>query len=307
MRFVYSFGVRSMEVSMNERDLKQYFEILEIEPTDSLDFIKQVYEDLVYVWNPDRFADDPDLQHKAIVKIKKINNAYDFLCEILKPNNIDTLSEEQDEPYQSKAEQQATTMEEEAESIAKEEKIQEQWFENLGIIVVIVFFVLMILGIDIISFYDNNINNPSPKTYNLSQKTNIPPQNPNIPSENPNIPSEKLSNTLHKPNIISEKLSNPLHKPNIPLQRPYNSPPQTADDYYNRGDYYFNLKDYQQAIKDYSKAIELNPKYANAYYSRGSSYSIVGNVQQAIADYKIAASLGDKYIQDLLSKNGISW
>ncbi|MBF0542694.1 MAG: tetratricopeptide repeat protein [Nitrospirae bacterium] len=239
-------------------NLKQYFEILEIEPTDSLDTIKQAYKDLVNVWNPDRFVHDADLHQKAVEKINRINKAYDFFCEILKSNNIDTFIKDHDE----KSENQNITA----------NKV-EKWYENLGIIIVIVFLVFMILGVAIVKLQDNNINNSSLKTDNNTQKINIPLQ--------------KSTESLPQKTI------------DLPLQ--------TAADYYNRGDSYFKSKDYQQAIKDYNKAIELNPKYAKAYYSRGCAYSILGNVQQAISDYKIAAALGDKYTQEILTKNGISW
>ncbi|MBF0542307.1 MAG: trypsin-like peptidase domain-containing protein [Nitrospirae bacterium] len=64
---------------MDKNDLKQYFDILEIEPTESLDKIKQTYDDLIKIWNTDRFYSDPILIQKAIEKTKLINNAYDYL------------------------------------------------------------------------------------------------------------------------------------------------------------------------------------------------------------------------------------
>lgn len=41
--------------------------------------VKQAYRDLVKVWHPDRFTNDPKLQDKAQEKLKEINKAYTAL------------------------------------------------------------------------------------------------------------------------------------------------------------------------------------------------------------------------------------
>lgn len=56
-----------------------YYQILGIKTSASKEEIKQAYMDLLNVWNPDRFANDPNLQQKAREKIKEIDNAYEKL------------------------------------------------------------------------------------------------------------------------------------------------------------------------------------------------------------------------------------
>lgn len=60
-------------------NIAHYFQILEIEPGATQPEIKQAYRDLILVWHPDRFCDNPRLQQKAESKIKQINSAYEFL------------------------------------------------------------------------------------------------------------------------------------------------------------------------------------------------------------------------------------
>jgi GUN4-like/DnaJ domain len=56
-----------------------HYLVLEIEPGSSQDKIREAYKDLVKVWHPDRFSEEPRLQQKAEEKLKKINAAYEFL------------------------------------------------------------------------------------------------------------------------------------------------------------------------------------------------------------------------------------
>ncbi len=60
-------------------DVKHCFKILEIKETDSLDEIKQAYRDLIAIWHPDRYAQNPRLQEKATEKVKELNGAYHYL------------------------------------------------------------------------------------------------------------------------------------------------------------------------------------------------------------------------------------
>ncbi|MBF0472552.1 MAG: DnaJ domain-containing protein [Nitrospirae bacterium] len=65
---------------MDKDNIKQYFDILEIEPTDSIFKLEQTYNNLIKIWHPDRFNHDHDLQKKAIEKTNQINSAYELLC-----------------------------------------------------------------------------------------------------------------------------------------------------------------------------------------------------------------------------------
>ncbi|MBF0541802.1 MAG: hypothetical protein HQK91_10180 [Nitrospirae bacterium] len=46
---------------MDKDNIKQYFDILEIEPTDSIFKLEQTYNNLIKIWHPDRFNHDLDL------------------------------------------------------------------------------------------------------------------------------------------------------------------------------------------------------------------------------------------------------
>ena len=58
--------------------MKQYFEILELQPGATPDEVKRAYRDLAKVWHPDRFKEDsPRLKSKAAEKLTEINEAYE--------------------------------------------------------------------------------------------------------------------------------------------------------------------------------------------------------------------------------------
>ncbi len=76
-------------------DIKQSFEILELDRGASTDEIKQSYKDIVTVWHPDRFPNNSRLKQKAEEKLKEVNVAYDTLKSYLS-------SEQRMEPKQEK-------------------------------------------------------------------------------------------------------------------------------------------------------------------------------------------------------------
>ena len=82
-------------------DIEQSFEILELDRGASTDEIKQSYKDIVTVWHPDRFSNNPRLKQKAEEKLKEVNVAYDTLKSYLS-------SEQRMEPKQEKAQPDAT-------------------------------------------------------------------------------------------------------------------------------------------------------------------------------------------------------
>jgi curved DNA-binding protein CbpA len=57
-------------------DLQRCFEVLELDQDASLDEVRQAYKDLVNVWHPDRFSNNPRLRQKAEEKLKEANLAY---------------------------------------------------------------------------------------------------------------------------------------------------------------------------------------------------------------------------------------
>ena len=60
-------------------DLKNCYKILEIQQTASLSEIKQAYRDMIGIWHPDRYTQNPRLHEKATEKLKELNVAYNEL------------------------------------------------------------------------------------------------------------------------------------------------------------------------------------------------------------------------------------
>ena len=56
--------------------LRNSYKILEVGYGASVEEVKRGYKDLVRVWHPDRFTEDPRLRKKAEEKMKEINRAY---------------------------------------------------------------------------------------------------------------------------------------------------------------------------------------------------------------------------------------
>ena len=66
--------------------MKNYYEILEIQPTATLEQIKAQYHLMLLAWHPDRFPNS-DQKAKAEEKTKQINEAYRVLCNQVKHEN----------------------------------------------------------------------------------------------------------------------------------------------------------------------------------------------------------------------------
>ncbi len=63
-------------------NIKECYRILGINPDTSLDDMHQAYRDLVKVWHPDKYMDNPRLRDKAEKQLKRINMAYDMLIRL---------------------------------------------------------------------------------------------------------------------------------------------------------------------------------------------------------------------------------
>ncbi len=81
-------------------DLKQCYKILEIDETASLSEIKQAYRDMIGIWHPDRYVQNPRLYTKATEKLKALNAAYNQLIAGLTPEIIGKPSSHKASPSQ---------------------------------------------------------------------------------------------------------------------------------------------------------------------------------------------------------------
>lgn len=61
-------------------DITDCYRILDLEPGATLAEVKISYRELVKVWHPDRFPNDPKFQKKGAEKLKQINAAYERIC-----------------------------------------------------------------------------------------------------------------------------------------------------------------------------------------------------------------------------------
>jgi len=84
-------------------DIKRFFEILELDPRATLDEAKQAYKDIVNVWHPDRFSDNPRLRRKAEEKLKEANRAYEMVRSFLSSRDIPGPAQEKASKAQPEA------------------------------------------------------------------------------------------------------------------------------------------------------------------------------------------------------------
>lgn len=79
---------------MNSDQLVKLYNLLDLEPSATLDQVRQKYRDLVFVWHPDRFTGNSRLQAEAENKFKIINNAYESLIEFYKNDGSRSINNE---------------------------------------------------------------------------------------------------------------------------------------------------------------------------------------------------------------------
>jgi len=71
------------EAKEDTMDIRQCFDVLELDSNASIDEAKQAYKDMVNIWHPDRFSNNPRLKQKAEDKLKEINEAYEMMQSFL--------------------------------------------------------------------------------------------------------------------------------------------------------------------------------------------------------------------------------
>jgi hypothetical protein len=57
-------------------NMDEYYRVLDLEPNESPENVKQAYRDLAFTWHPDRISNNSRLKLKAESKSKQINEAY---------------------------------------------------------------------------------------------------------------------------------------------------------------------------------------------------------------------------------------
>lgn len=65
----------------------KYFEELDLPVGASPEQIKEAYRDLLQIWHPDRYVNNPRLKARAEERIVRINEAYQALCKTTAPES----------------------------------------------------------------------------------------------------------------------------------------------------------------------------------------------------------------------------
>ncbi|HLY16442.1 MAG TPA: J domain-containing protein [Bryobacteraceae bacterium] len=60
----------------DRRPFAAHFQALGVSPDATWEQVRQAYKDLVRVWHPDRFQNDPQLRERAQQQLRKVNDAY---------------------------------------------------------------------------------------------------------------------------------------------------------------------------------------------------------------------------------------
>jgi len=68
-------------------NIRKSYKTLELDYGASLSEVKKGYRDMVRVWHPDRFNQEPGLKQKAEEKLKEVNMAYSVLMRFFLPDS----------------------------------------------------------------------------------------------------------------------------------------------------------------------------------------------------------------------------
>ena len=118
-----------METRKDQIRMKNYYEILEVEPDAMQDEIKEQYLFLIQAWHPDKFP-NPAQKAKAEEKTKEINAAYEVLQNSVKRAEYDrsnrSSTSHQKQEYRSREQSQAAQRRAEDERHKREESARQE-------------------------------------------------------------------------------------------------------------------------------------------------------------------------------------
>ena len=308
---------------MSEMD--KYYQILGLNPGASEEEIKQAYRDLVNVWHPDRFPNNPRLREKANEKLKEINFAYKMLKSYIAGKGEEyTASEEMrthaksqpppHEPPPRREEEQSSTTEsggyEESKPSPNEpppgfsqhftKKSPAPWipltlfFGALGMIIginlsnyLIGFLVGCLIGLGAGRFINEM---DGTRKYKVGIAWGAAIAGFFLYVMYVMIPGSTTSENY------TPTSSTPSSSPNG--RQSSNPSPQTSEatavDWYNKGHSFLSSGNYRDAVNAFSRAIDLNLQFAEAYVCRGVAYDKLGDSEPAITDWSKAIELNPK-------------
>ncbi len=80
---------------------------------------------------------------------------------------------------------------------------------------------------------------------------------------------------------------------------------ETANEYFEMGDYQYDLGNCTQAIENYDTAINMDPNFAQALNNRGYTYMRLRDYNKALKDLDKAIELRPDYVQALMNRGDI--
>ncbi len=106
-----------------------------------------------------------------------------------------------------------------------------------------------------------------------------------------------IASEVTKPNPACLRIHKVTYQPPASLN--------SAQDYFEQGNYDYDLGDCNAAIVDYSKAIELNPNFAEAYNNRAYTYMMRLEYGEALPDLNRAIEIRPNYAHALMNRGDI--
>jgi curved DNA-binding protein CbpA len=100
--------------------LRDCYRILGINPDTSLNDMHQAYRDLVHVWHPDNYVNNPHLRDKAEKQLKQINMAYDMLIQLFSEREQRSKEQQHKEQEERQRQEQGRAKQEGEESGQRE-------------------------------------------------------------------------------------------------------------------------------------------------------------------------------------------
>ena len=84
-------------MTANNKKLKKYLELFELEQNYSIDDLKTARKDLLHAWHPDKHSHSERAIEKAKNKTFEINKGYDYLKDLLEKGYVDEALTDQNE------------------------------------------------------------------------------------------------------------------------------------------------------------------------------------------------------------------
>jgi tetratricopeptide (TPR) repeat protein len=261
------------------QEIERCCQILGLEKGASLEEVKQAYRDLVHVWHPDRFEQNPRLQKKAEAMLKEINAAYEKIMSNSQAapapvsNNKQSAPNHHPPPDRRDGGSQGRGHQSARQAILALKKTLRQHPEdaeahyNLGM-------AYLHLGRNL-------------EALEVLQKTvSLDPRSA-VAQLGLGVAFSRLGKGLQAVEAFRRAVA---LKPDDPLF------------YLNLGIAYRQLGRHRRGMQSIIQAIRLKPDYPEAHYELGLVHLTLKNLPSALDEYKVLLNLDQKLAQKLFGK-----